>query len=114
MDCFSSADPDAMKATLLYDFNNDKDDLWYRTTQPVPSSPVSSPSGLALPVYHVLHDRTVYAMCDGLSDGVRVVMEAMVGAVGKSVDIFRSDCPTPAEGESPPLLTHLLIRLTWD
>ncbi|TKS75216.1 Ras-related protein [Collichthys lucidus] len=90
MDCFSSADPDAMKATLLYDFNNDKDDLWYRddTARPLescfPLRPRHSPCTACL------HDRTVYAMCDGLADGVRVVMEAMVGAVGKSVDIFRS------------------------
>ncbi|TMS20517.1 hypothetical protein E3U43_007010 [Larimichthys crocea] len=87
MDCFSSADLNAMKSTLLYAHNNDEDDLWYRddTARPLESCFPLRPRHSQCTV--CLHDRTVYAMCDRLADGVRVMMEAG----GKSVSISKSD-----------------------
>lgn len=76
LSCYNSSDPVAANADLLYDFNDDEENFWERnrTVTTLPSCSSSLPPDS--PCQVCLSDRTVYAMCRNLADGVKMMMEA--------------------------------------
>lgn len=77
MHCFNSSDPAAVNATVMYDFNDDNENLWSRSSPDVPLPPCSSPSSTPLDSQCIVClDQIVHAVCRGLADGVKVMMEA--------------------------------------
>lgn len=98
--CFSSSDPAAHRASLLFDFYNDDENLWSRSSSDVPlpscsSSPPPPDSRCLVCVQHA-----VSAVCRNLADGVKVMLEA--GA--DQVQISKSGKKLPAFCSSHPLI----------
>ncbi|KAL7397740.1 hypothetical protein ABVT39_027168 [Epinephelus coioides] len=91
MTCFNSSDPAAVNATLLFDFYNDNENLWTRSSHGGPLPLCSSPSSPPDSPCWVCLEQKVYAVCHNLTDGVKIMMEAG----GVSVDLLKSDCPKP-------------------
>lgn len=77
MHCFNSSDPVAVNATVMFDFDNDKENLWSRSSQEVPLPPCSSSSSTPPDSQcAVCLDRIVHAVCRNLAGGAQVMMEA--------------------------------------
>ncbi|XP_078024754.1 uncharacterized protein LOC144463658 isoform X2 [Epinephelus lanceolatus] len=91
MTCLSSSDPAAVNATLLFDLDNDDENLWTRSSHGGPLPLCSSPSSPPDSLCWVCLEQKVYAVCHNLTDGVKIMMEAG----GVSVDLLKSDCPKP-------------------
>ncbi|KAL7396556.1 hypothetical protein ABVT39_007736 [Epinephelus coioides] len=91
MTCFNSPDPAAVNATLLFDLDNDNENLWTRSSHGGPLPLCSSPSSPPDSPCWVCLEQKVYAVCHNLTDGVKIMMEAG----GVSVDLLKSDCPKP-------------------
>ncbi|XP_078024747.1 uncharacterized protein LOC117250933 isoform X1 [Epinephelus lanceolatus] len=111
MTCFSSSDPAAMNATLLFDLDNDDENLWTRSSHGGPLPLCSSPSSPPDSLCWVCLEQKVYAVCHNLTDGVKIMMEAG----GVSVDLLKSDCPKPPsdgdDGASKSWLLAIIIPI---
>ncbi|XP_039667129.1 uncharacterized protein LOC120565391 isoform X3 [Perca fluviatilis] len=104
MDCYSSDDINAMKATLVFDDNNDDGNLWTRTSQDAPLPLCSSshpPDSSCL----VCTNQTVFVVCRNLTKGVKVMMEAGTDQVLLS----KSECPDPPSVDAPQSLLAVII-----
>ncbi|XP_049443670.1 uncharacterized protein LOC125895673 isoform X2 [Epinephelus fuscoguttatus] len=111
MTCFSSSDPAAVNATLLFDLDNDDENLWTRSSHGGPLPLCSSPSSPPDFPCWVCLEQKVYAVCRNLTDGVKMMMEAG----GVSVDLLKSDCPKPSSdgdgGASESQLLAIIIPI---
>ncbi|GLD69398.1 uncharacterized protein AKAME5_002071100 [Lates japonicus] len=105
--CLRSSDPAAANASLLFDFNNDHQNLWVRESLSAPlpqcsSLPPPSPAR-CLPCLR----EAVFAVCRDLTRGVEVVMEAD----GSSVRISESECPALSDDASWWRLAAAIISI---
>ncbi|KAK5619298.1 hypothetical protein CRENBAI_015525 [Crenichthys baileyi] len=82
--CFTSSNPAAVNATIVYDFNSDHESLWEKPDlqAPLPFCSSSAPS-LVDSACLVCRELKVFAVCRSLPDGVKVVMET----VGNNMEI---------------------------
>lgn len=74
--CFTSSVPAAVNASLMFDDNDDKGNLWTRSSVDVPLPSCSSSSPPPDSKCLVCLDRVVHAVCRNLMDGAEVMMEA--------------------------------------
>ncbi|XP_078114372.1 uncharacterized protein LOC144523000 isoform X2 [Sander vitreus] len=104
MDCYSSYAPAALRASLLYDNNNDDGTLWTRTSQDAPLPLCSSshpPDSSCL----VCSNQTVFVMCRNLTKGVKVMMEAGTD----QVPLSKSECPELFSDDAPQSQLAVII-----
>ncbi|KAM8745496.1 uncharacterized protein AB9X84_016701 isoform 3-T4 [Acanthopagrus schlegelii] len=110
MNCYSSSDPAAENATIVYDFNVHQGDFWSRGVEDVQDQPLPHCSSTSLPretQCTVCLDKVVYAVCRKLKDDVVLTMEALE----RHIKISKSDCPKLlSDGERHSLLTHFTLH----
>ncbi|KAG8003327.1 hypothetical protein GBF38_018339 [Nibea albiflora] len=102
MDCFTSADPNV---TLLYDNNNDNENLWMRNDTAARLEPCFPLRPWQFPCSVCIHDGKVYAMCKKLADSVRLMMEA----IEKPVRVSKSDAQQPWIIVAAPLIVIVIV-----
>ncbi|XP_044056037.1 uncharacterized protein LOC122877909 isoform X2 [Siniperca chuatsi] len=105
LSCFSSSDPAAVNANLVYDEDTESGDLWSRSSQDVPLPLCSSSSPPPDSRCLVCWDQIVFAVCRSLTDGVKIIMEA----VGAQVKISKSGCPKLPSDDAHAVQLHSLI-----
>lgn len=98
MNCYSSSDPAAENATIVYDFNVHQGDFWSRGVEDVQDQPLPHCSSTSLPretQCAVCLDQVVYAVCRKLKDGVVLTMEALERhiKISKSGKKLSHSCP---------------------
>ncbi|KAM8745493.1 uncharacterized protein AB9X84_016701 isoform 1-T2 [Acanthopagrus schlegelii] len=108
MNCYSSSDPAAENATIVYDFNVHQGDFWSRGVEDVQDQPLPHCSSTSLPretQCTVCLDKVVYAVCRKLKDDVVLTMEALE----RHIKISKSDCPKLLSDAAPQWLLPAAI-----
>ncbi|MEQ2237596.1 hypothetical protein ILYODFUR_024684 [Ilyodon furcidens] len=92
--CFTSSNPAAVNANIVYDFNSDHESLWEKPDlqASLPLCNSSAPSSVDSACL-VCREQKVFAVCRSLPDGVKVVMEA----VGNNMEITESGNNTSSQ-----------------
>ncbi|GAA6230312.1 uncharacterized protein LOC120565391 isoform X3 [Lates japonicus] len=102
--CYNTSDPRAVNATKLYDDRNGSGHFWMRDPQtPLPLCSNHSPNSTC---WVCTFQKTIYAVCRQLEDGVEMVMEGD----GVGIDIQRSRCPDlPSDGQPSSIIIAIII-----
>ncbi|XP_062280761.1 uncharacterized protein LOC133985181 isoform X2 [Scomber scombrus] len=86
LSCHCATDPIIRVVDVLYDYNNDDDNLWMSNGSLPFCSSTSPPSASSCVV---CVRQGVYAVCGHLMQAVKLVMEAS----GRQIEIIKSECP---------------------
>ncbi|KAM4549238.1 uncharacterized protein PAE49_017179 isoform 3-T5 [Odontesthes bonariensis] len=86
--CFNTSGPFAQNASLLYDANNDEENLWQRNGS-ASLPPCSEPYSFLYQCLVCQVVDSVYVVCNNPTDGVKVILEGG----SHPIETVRSDCP---------------------